>query len=138
MKGIDFLDTNVLVYAYQYTDSRKQRIAHDLVRRAVADRWVISSQVLSEFTATLLHKFSQPPTPEELNQILDRLEPMKLVLPDIEVVRRAIHARSSYQLHFYDCLIVAAAERAGCARILSEDFNSGQEYFGVTAVNPFA
>ncbi len=138
MNGVDFLDTNVLVYAYQYTDSRKQRIAQDLVRRAVAERWVISSQVLAEFAVTLLHKFSQPPTPGELNQILDRLEPMKLVLPDMEVVRRAIQARSSYQLHFYDGLIVAAAERAGCKRILSEDFSAGQEYFGVVAANPFS
>jgi predicted nucleic acid-binding protein len=137
MKGVDFLDTNVLGYAYQYTDSRKQRIAQDLVRRAVAERWVISSQVLAEFAATLLHKFSQPPTQGELNEILDRLEPLKLVLPDIEVVRRAIQAGSSYQLHFYDGLIVAAAERAGCARIWSEDFNSGQEYLGVIAANPF-
>jgi predicted nucleic acid-binding protein len=137
MPDLCFLDTNVLVYAYQYTDSRKQRIAQDLVRRAVAEKWVISSQVLIEFTATLLHKFSQPPTPGELNQILDRLEPIKLVLTDVEVVRRAIQARSSYQLHFYDGLIVAAAERAGCGRILSEDFNSGQEYFGVIAANPF-
>jgi predicted nucleic acid-binding protein len=137
MNGVDFLDTNILVYAYQYTDSRKQRIAHDLVRRAVAERWVISSQVLAEFATTLLHKFSQPPTLEELNKILDRLEPIKLVLPDLEVVRRAIQARTSYQLHFYDGLIVAAAERAGCARIWSEDFNSGQEYFGITVANPF-
>jgi len=138
MNGVDFLDTNVLVYAYQYTDSRKQRIAQDLVRRAVAERWVTSSQVLAEFAVTLLYKFSQPPTAGELNEILDRLEPMKLVLPDIEIVRRAIQARSSYQLHFYDGLIVAAAERAGCKRILSEDLNPGQEYFGVTAANPFA
>ena len=137
MNGVDFLDTNILVYAYQYTDSRKQRIAHDLVRRAIAERWVISSQVLAEFATTLLHKFSQPPTLEELNKILDRLEPIKLVLPDIELVRRAIQARTSYQLHFYDSLIVAAAERAGCARIWSEDFNSGQEYFGVRMANPF-
>jgi predicted nucleic acid-binding protein len=137
MNGVDFVDTNVLVYAYQYTDSRKQRIAQDLVRRAVAERWVISSQVLAEFAVTLLHKFSQAPTAEELNEILDRLEPMKLVLPDMEVVRRAIQARTSYQLHFYDGLIVAAAERAGCERIFSEDFNAGQEYFGVVVVNPF-
>src|ERR1700690_1068519 len=137
MNGVDFLDTNILVYAYQYTDSRKQGIAQDLVRRAVAERWVISSQVLAEFATTLLHKFSQPPTPEELNKILDRLEPIKLVLPDLEVVRRAIQARTSYQLHFYDGLIVAAAERAGCARLWSEDFNEGQEYFGVTVAHPF-
>jgi predicted nucleic acid-binding protein len=98
---------------------------------------VISSQVLAEFATTLLHKFSQPPTAEELNGILDRLEPIKLVLPDVEVIRRAIQAGNSYRLHFYDGLIVAAAERAGCSRIFSEDFSDGQKYFGITVTNPF-
>jgi predicted nucleic acid-binding protein len=34
-------------------------------------------------------------------------------------------------------MIVAAAERAGCGRIWSEDFNAGQKYFGITVTNPF-
>jgi predicted nucleic acid-binding protein len=34
-------------------------------------------------------------------------------------------------------MIVAAAERAGCERIWSEDYNSGQKYFGIAVVNPF-
>ena len=35
-------------------------------------------------------------------------------------------------------MILAAAERGACARILSEDLNPGQSYFGVTVENPFA
>lgn len=57
---------------------------------------------------------------------------------DAGVVRRAVAARRRYAIHFYDGLIVAAAERAGCSRILSEDLNAGQEYFGVRVENPFA
>jgi predicted nucleic acid-binding protein len=34
-------------------------------------------------------------------------------------------------------MIVAAAEKAGCARILSEDLSAGQTYFGVRVENPF-
>jgi hypothetical protein len=34
-------------------------------------------------------------------------------------------------------MIVAAAEPAGYERIWSEDLNPGQNYFGVTAANPF-
>jgi predicted nucleic acid-binding protein len=29
------------------------------------------------------------------------------------------------------------AEHAKCGRIWSEDLNAGQEYFGVTVMNPF-
>jgi predicted nucleic acid-binding protein len=138
MAELAFLDTNILVYAYQGTDSRKQPVARDLLRQAIAGECVISSQVLSEFAATLLHKFSTPPDAEELAEIFDRLEPIRLVMSDMQIIRRAVQASHSYHLHFYDSLIVAAAERAGCARIWSEDFNAGQKYFGVTVVNPFA
>jgi predicted nucleic acid-binding protein len=137
MNGADFLDTNVFVYAYQYNDRHKQKIAHELVEAAVAGKFVISVQVLSEFTSTLLHKASPVATPDAVTTLLDRLSPIKLVVSDREIVRRAVEARAAYGIHFYDGMIVAAAERAGCARILSEDFSAGQKYFGITAVNPF-
>ena len=70
--------------------------------------------------------------------ILDRLSPIKLVTPDAGLIRRAVEAQSAYGLHFYDCMIIAAAERGGCERIWSEDFNAGQKYFGVIVTNPFS
>jgi predicted nucleic acid-binding protein len=135
MSGADFLDSNVFVYAYQFNDREKQRVAQDLVEAALAGKFVISAQVLSEFASTLLHKMSA--TPGAVTAILDRLSPIKLAVSDREIVRRAVEARAAYGIHFYDGMIVAAAERAGCQRILSEDFNAGQEYFGVTVSNPF-
>ena len=138
MSGADFLDTNVLVYAYQFNDREKQRVARELVEAAVAGKFVISVQVLSEFACSLLHKASPAATPEAVNAILDDLSPVRLVDANSDLVRRAVEARRAYGLHFYDGMIVAAAERAGCARILSEDFNAGQEYFGVVVTNPFS
>jgi predicted nucleic acid-binding protein len=135
MNGGDFLDTNVLVYAYQFDHPGKQRVAQDLVRRAVEGKFVVSAQVLAEFAATLLHKMSA--APDATTALLDKLSPIKLVISDHELVRRAVEARAAYGIHFYDGMIVAAAERAGCQRILSEDLNAGQEYFGVTVSNPF-
>jgi predicted nucleic acid-binding protein len=34
-------------------------------------------------------------------------------------------------------LVLAAAKRAGCVELLTEDFNDGQDYDGVRALNPF-
>jgi predicted nucleic acid-binding protein len=100
--------------------------------------FVISSQVVAEFAATLLHKVSVPASPRAVMKGLDVLTAVRLITPDSELIRRAVEAHEAYGVHFYDGMIIAAAERAGCARILSEDFNSGQEYFGVIAANPFA
>lgn len=133
----DFLDTNVLVYSYDRSSPEKQRVAQALVRRAVAGDFVISTQVLAEFAATLLHKVSPPADAGDLIAVLDALAPIKLINTDGEHVRRAVEARGAYGLHFYDCMIIAAAERAGCQRIWSEDMNAGQKYFGVTVANPF-
>jgi predicted nucleic acid-binding protein len=138
MTAAEFLDTNVLAYAYDDGEPKKQDIARDYLSRAIEGEYVVSVQVLAELTAVLLHKFSTPITAEKMIMLLDALSPLKVVQPDKEMVRRAVEAHAQYGLHFYDGMIVAAAERAGCRRIWSEDFNVGQEYFGMKAENPFA
>jgi predicted nucleic acid-binding protein len=118
-------------------DRRKQRTAQGLVRRALAGELVISTQVLAEFAATLLHKMSPVALAADVAAVLDALGPIGVVVPDADIVRRAVEARGAYGIHFYDGMIVAAAERGGCERLWSEDLNSGRQYFGVTVENPF-
>jgi predicted nucleic acid-binding protein len=133
----DFLDSNVLIYSYDPRDSRKQEIAQKLVLRAIQGDALASTQVLAEFASTLLHKMTPAARLDDVKAVLDTLSPIKLVLPDEGIVRRAVEARAAYGIHFYDGMIVAAAERGGCERIWSEDLNSGQKYFGVVVENPF-
>jgi predicted nucleic acid-binding protein len=107
------------------------------MRRAVAGEFTMSTQVLAEFAATLLHKLSPPPSAQDVTAVLDALGPIPLIVPDADTVRRAVEARAAYGIHFYDGMIVAAAERASSEKIWSEDLNAGQKYFGVTVANPF-
>lgn len=137
MSGLDFLDTNVLVYAFDPSDPRKQSIAQRIVEKALAGEGAASTQVLSELAVSILYKLTPRAKPEEVAEILDSLNPIRLVGSDSGVVRRALDACSSYGIHFYDALIVAAAERGGCGRILSEDLNPGQKYFQIPVENPF-
>ena len=137
MPALEFLDTNVLVYAYDPGDSRKQRIAQELIRRALAGDCLLSTQVLAEFAATVLHKMQPAARPEDVAAVLDALGAIRVVIPDADVVRRAVDVRAEYGVHFYDGMIVAAAERGGCGRIWSEELNPGQKYFGVAVENPF-
>jgi predicted nucleic acid-binding protein len=137
MPDPEFIDTNVLVYAYDPSDSHKQRIAQDFVRRALAGDIMVSTQVLAEFAATLLHKMRPAARPEDVTAVLDALGAIRVIVTDADVVRRAVEARAEYGVHFYDGMIVAAAERGGCRRIWSEDLNAGQKYFGIGVENPF-
>jgi predicted nucleic acid-binding protein len=138
MSAPDFLDTNILLYAYDPTDRRKQRIAQEMLSRGAADDLVISTQVLAEFASNLLHKMSPRAQPAAVLGAIALFRPLRLVASDTDTVRRAIEVHARYGLHFYDGMIVAAAERAGCHRIWSEDLKAGQAYFGVKVENPFA
>jgi len=137
MSDPDFLDSNILVYAHDDADPRKMQIGQDLIKRAVMGEMSMSTQTLAEFSATLLHKFSRQFSSDEITAILDALAPIRLIVPDAGMVRRAVEAHAAYGLHFYDGMIVAAAERASCSRIWSEDLNDGQKYFGIAVENPF-
>jgi len=137
MSGHEFLDTNILVYAYDNRNPDKQRIARDLVVRAVAGEFVLSTQILAEFAATLLHKVTPRAAPDVVVDILDTLAPIPLIKPNAELVRRAVEAHKAYGVHFYDGMIIAAAECAGSEKIFSEDLRAGQDYFGISVENPF-
>lgn len=138
MSATEFLDTNVLVYAYDRSDPRKQKIAQGLLRRALEGEIAASSQVLGEFASTMLHKLTLPAKPEDVAALLDTLGPIYLIPLDGDVVLRAVQVHAQYGVHFYDGMIVATAERGRCQKIWSEDLNPSQEYFGVKVENPFA
>ena len=96
MSAVEFLDSNVLVYAYDPSDPRKQRIAQSLILRALTGEAVASSQVLGEFAATLLHKLTPRAKPADLISLLDVLGPINLIPVDGDVVLRAIKAHAQY------------------------------------------
>ena len=52
-------------------------------------------------------------------------------------VLRAAEIAELARLSFWDSLIVAAAEEAGCEELLTEDMGHGQQVAGVRIVNPF-
>ncbi len=62
---------------------------------------------------------------------------MEIVNCDLELIEKAINLTLISQLSFWDSLIIAAAERANCELVFSEDLNSGQNYRGLLLLNPF-
>lgn len=138
MASRDFFDSNVLIYAYDPRDPAKQLQAEGLLADATAARTgVISAQTLGEFFNTVTRRLPNPLPIELALEAIDRFAIMPVIELDLQLVRRAINTSGRYQISYWDALIVAAAERAGCTRILSEDLNSGQSYNGVLVVNPF-
>ena len=66
-----FLDTNILIYAFDSRAPEKQRLARALVRYALqTQRGAISSQVVQEFLNGALKKFKPPMTIQESQEYL--------------------------------------------------------------------
>ena len=132
-----FFDTNILVYAVDMRDRRKQQIASELLAHAMdrSNDGAISVQVISEFANTLQCKFGL--AAERVEEYMSLFYPLLRTEVTADMVRSAIFIKKEYGIQYYDALIVATAEKLGCHEIVSEDFNAGQIYRGMVAVNPF-
>jgi predicted nucleic acid-binding protein len=60
------------------------------------------------------------------------------VVIDAGVVEDGWTVQDRYGYSWWDALIVAAAARSGSRWLLSEDFQDGQEVFGLTIISPFS
>lgn len=131
-----FVDTNVLIYFVDSRNTAKQSIARAVLANAIGSRqYVISAQVLNEFANVALKKLGM--TEDEVRQYVEAFQHIRVVFQQGGWTVRALEIRRQYGLQFYDSLLLAAAESAGCDEILTEDLNDGQIYCGVKAVNPF-
>lgn len=132
-----FLDTNILVYAHDEQAGEKHRLARETVRqlwnRAVPP--VISVQVLQELYVNLIRK--QIPQRQAREIVSDYLN-WTVIPNDAALLLRAIDNSSRFRISFWDALIISAADRADVDVVWSEDLNAGQDYGGVTVVNPLA
>lgn len=137
MSGRTFVDTNVFVYAVDDDEPAKQSTARSVLAAAQPGEHVLSAQVLGEFFVTVTRKLARPLAPARAAEAVQWLTLLPAVSIDAALVTRAVHIRNEAQLSYWDALVVAAAARAGCRRLLSEDLNDGQEIAGVRVENPF-
>ena len=137
-KPLSFVDTNVLVYAFDKSSSPKKRIAQRLMNELMdEDRLRLSTQVLQELFVTLTRKVSKPCTSDEALAVLEDLTAWPLMVVDYAAIRAAIDLTDRTKLSFRDALVVVAAARTGASVLFTEDLNHGQEILGVRISNPF-
>ena len=138
MADRDFFDTNILIYAADRSEPRKQSQARRLLKNAIENETgTVSVQVLGEFFNVVTRRIPTPLSVEEAEEAINRVAVLPVVEIDWALVQRAINTHKEYGITYWDSLIVAAAERAGCTRIVSEGLNSGQSYHGMVVADPF-
>lgn len=131
-----FVDTNVLIYAVDDANLKKQETAK-LWRAELwkSRRGRISFQVLQEFYANVSRRW--PAAREQTVAEIRDLLAWRPVAVDAAVLENAWKIEERYLLSFWDSLIVSAARAASCRYLLTEDLQADQNLDGVVVVNPF-
>ena len=134
-----FLDTNVLVYAYDRTAGPK----HEAACRLLVDLWngaggILSVQVLQEFFVAVTRKVPSRLSAAEAREVVEDLLTWEVVSNDGPAVLEANDLQAAEKISFWDALIVAAARRGGAEVLLTEDFADGRAFGDLRVRNPFA
>lgn len=138
MNAEAFLDTNILLCSIDEDPSSapKRQLAQQLL---LSERWGWPIQVATEFFVNA----TSTKRPFRLPALTAAaLVEGWLAFPTLDLTptlfRDAVAMQQRYQLSYWDAAILAAAKQMGCHTVYSEDLNAGQNYEGVTVVNPFA
>ena len=130
------VDTNVLIYACDQSDPRRQKIALDLI--AASADGVLLWQVVCEFLSASRKLSKQGFTPAEAwNRLAEFQDLLPLVLPTAANLVRAKELHVSRGASLWDALILAACAEAGAEILYSEDVPGFDGFENVRVVNPF-
>lgn len=136
--ALQFVDTNILVYAHDRSAGEKQAQAAQLINQLWADKTgCISVQVLQEFYVTVTRKVTCPLDSVTAAKIVEQLSYWQTFSPTSRDVLGAIQLQQQHQLSFWDALIVWSAVQLGCQTLWSEDLNAAQIFNGTQVLNPF-
>ncbi|MFT4137198.1 PIN domain-containing protein [Microbacterium sp.] len=137
--SLQFVDTNVLVYAYDEGAGERHVQAIELVDQLGRGRsGAISVQVLQEFVVNVTRKSAVPLSMADARARVRMLSRWPTHSPLASDVVAATEIAESSRLSFWDAMIVRSAVRMECDVLWSEDLNPGQRIAGVEIRNPFA
>ena len=139
MSGNVFVDTNVLVYARDSSEARKQPVARNWMEQLWRTRrGRVSVQVLNEYFVTVTMKLKPGLPAKAAWADVEDLFAWSPIPVSVALLAKTREIHETCQLSWWDAQIVAAARLAGCRFLLTEDLQDGQDLDGVRIVNPFA
>jgi predicted nucleic acid-binding protein len=130
------VDANVLFYARDPRDARKQQIAIALID-SMADGallWQVACEYLS--ASRKLESFGYEPE-HAVADIAELRQGWTILLPKWATLDRAELLRKRYSLSFWDALLIAGCLEADVRTLYSEDFDAYGRIDSLELVNPF-
>ncbi|MCF8210321.1 MAG: PIN domain-containing protein [Rhodoferax sp.] len=130
------LDTNVLVYAEGQGDELRCGKAVQLIDLLSTQELILPAQTLGELTSVLIGKAKRTPT-DTRDAVLGWADSFEIADSTWPAFQSAFDLVADHQLPMWEALILAVAAENRCRLLLSEDFNQGFTWRGVTVVDPF-
>jgi predicted nucleic acid-binding protein len=135
----EFVDTNILVYAFDPSAKSKQEASARLLERLwEGGNGCLSVQVLQEFFVTVTRKVARPLSIEDASDRLREFSTWIVFAPAAGDVLAAISIHRQLQIGFWDAMVVQAAAELGCDVLWTEDLTDEQQLREVRIRNPFA
>lgn len=133
-----FVDTNVLVYAFDADAGPKFEKAQSILK----DCWnnqsgLLSTQVLQEFYVTVTKKLFKKVDKQSARNIVQVYKAWSVHSITAEDIIDASEFEEQNQISFWDSLIITIAQKTGAETLYSEDMQDGQKFGSLTIVNPF-
>jgi predicted nucleic acid-binding protein len=134
--SVEFVDTNVLVYAHDGGAAAKHTQAVELLTRLLEeDGGALSIQVLSEFYSVATRKLGI--RSDEATEVIRDLGGWTIHRPGHADLLKAAQLQRRHKIAWWDALIIQSAIELGCTVLWTEDLADGRRYGSVTARNPF-
>jgi len=138
MSAKTFVDTNLLVYAFDVDAGAKQDKAIEVLAELWRDReGRLSTQVLQEFYVSVTRKLATRLSKPAARRAVDLYSSWCVEISPADITV-AFRIEDEARISFWDALIFAVAHKSGASRVLSEDLNPGQKIAGIKVENPFA
>ena len=135
---LTFVDTNVLAYAHDRSETGKQPVARALLAGLWRDQaGALSTQVLQELYVVATRRFDPPMPRGAARELVVLYATWPLVQIDVPLILAASELEERHRLSFWDALVVEAARRVGATRLATEDLQPGRDIAGVRIESPF-
>jgi len=135
----EFVDANILVYAFDASSGAKHAVAQQLLERLWdSGGGCLSVQILREFFVTVTRKVAKPLPVDEAADRIREFATWLVFTPTPNDVLAAIELHQQAQLNFWDAMVVEAAAELGCEILWTEHLNDGQLLRAVQVRNPFS
>jgi predicted nucleic acid-binding protein len=133
-----FVDSNLLIYTRDVARPIKQQQATEWVNYLwQSQQGRLSTQVINEFYFVVTRKLKPGLDKATARMDVEGLMKWQPLIIDTQVIRQAWAVQDEFGFSWWDSLIVASAQLAGCQYLLSEDLQHQQQLHQVRVINPF-